>query len=250
VVFELPGNINHLRYSYFWGWEFFNYTTLLMGAIFGIGNFLKVGLDASHEWSDYWLGFGITLLLCGILSPFLLKLFLNPNRQQFIKASVLGIINGLLMYVGFYGFFFINELGWKIVLAFGIIIAAFFILFSRSKLTRVRIYPNRVSIGNMTLYYKDFVKVKWGCGNVEDNLTDQMKTKPLKILSPLVFEESGKDFTIYHYYIIIETKDCVYVAQSLYNRNQLCQNIRNGWLESWRWDGTTVPPEGWIKPEE
>ena len=249
-MYHLAGNINHLRYSYFWGLEFFNYTTLLLGAIIGIGNFLKIGLDSLHQWSDFWWGVVFTVILCGVISPFLIKLFLNPTRSQFIKASLLGIFNGVLMFVGFYGFFFVSEIGWKIVLVFGIIIGAIFIVYSRSKLTRVRIYPNRVLIGDMTLFYKDFVKVKWGCGAVEENLTDQMKTKPLKILSPLVFEESGKDFTIYHYYIIIELKEVVYVAQALYNRNQLVQNIKNGWLESWRWDGTTVPPEGWIKPED
>ena len=115
---------------------------------------------------------------------------------------------------------------------------------------RVNIFPNRISItdpkiGRVDLYYSQMVKVKWMEGTLESNLTQDLQAKKLHIVTPLEYYFIGEDFKIHFFYVMIEMPQEIYIIQPASYRNAFAQNSRNGWIETWRWDGSKIPPKDW-----
>ncbi|GAB4326576.1 MAG: hypothetical protein Kow0069_33160 [Promethearchaeota archaeon] len=110
----------------------------------------------------------------------------------------------------------------------------------------IRIYPDRFVVGHRVFRYEHLEGVWWGVGEEDLKKARNKYSKPVLLLTPLSFESRGRDFTLYHYYVFVETRTVVVVVQPLFWRSSCAQNLRNGFLEDWRWDGSTEPPAGWV----
>ena len=237
--------IDKVRYRYVYGENYFYFLATASGIVFSVVYSLIINAFSDFIFWDLWVYALIVFVVSPVISYFVIRFFFKLEKMQNIRLAVSGCVFAVFTMLSMYTILFSNEsdlITFSIVflIAVGIGCLSFYLTVGR-----VRILPNRIYIGKLELYYKDMVRVKWGVGEIQRNLTPEMKEKPLEVLTPIVYEESGEDFTIYHYYIIIEMPSVVYICQSLYFRNSLCQNIRNGWIETYRWDGSTEPPAGW-----
>ncbi len=241
--------INKLRYAYYCSFHFYYF----FGGALGIG--VAILFVALYVQTAF-LPLPAIIVLSGLagsgLTLLVLKTFLCMDRQPFLQTGLIGggIASGAawgLMWAFTEPDFALQVEGAIFfMLIAGIVVAEFAVT------DRIKIYPDRVTIGNLVLYYRDMTVVKWGVGSLErtkQELTPAQQTKPMEILSLLLFESRGKDFSISHYYAVIEMPEKIYVVQPVFWRNSLAQNLRNGWLETWRWDGSTEPPEVWVRPE-
>ncbi|MHA1819323.1 MAG: hypothetical protein ACTSU2_03670 [Promethearchaeota archaeon] len=266
-------DINYVRYKYYLDFYFYEFIAALGGVgAFFISILIEDIIFHKFPWSMileyyqksiiidtgyYMKGIGawalINLLFALILPDFILKFFFNQDKKILLKKSFYGFFANIFFTIAILSL----NLGRWILLKEGgfilLVLSLLYILAPFIKTKKLIIYPNRIKIGNMVLFYKDFIKVHWGVGEINDvirGLPASAKAKKIEILTPLLYESSGKDFTIYHYYVLIELPDIIYVVQSLFWRSSLVQNIRNGWIEEWRWDGSMEPPEDWSPPEK
>ena len=241
--------LNRLRYAYYCTYNFYYFLGCMIGggvAIVILGSYFQYG----------FLPTPALLLISAFAGSFLtllvLKTFLCLPRQPFRRA---GLFGGLVAFlVVCWGLLF--PLLGRFLLLDGLHAGIFAILtsivgFQIARMKRIKIYPDRITIGKLVLYYRDMVEVKWGVGPLErtkQELTLSQQSKPLDILTPLLFESRGKDFSISYHYALIEMPTKIYVIQPVFWRNSFAQNVRNGWLEKWRWDGATEPPAEWVRP--
>jgi hypothetical protein len=237
--------IDKVRYRYVFGENYFYFLASSTGILFSIVYSLFINLFCDYILWDLWVYALIVFIVSPVLSYFVIRFFFKLSRMQNIMLALLGCVFAVISILSLYTLFFSNESDLILVSIMFLFLVGIGPLYFYITVGRIRILPNRIYINKLELRYDKMVLVKWGVGEVARNLTAEMKQKNIEVLTPIVFEESGEDFTIYHYYTIIEMPTIVYVAQALYFRNSLPQNIRNGWIETWRWDGSTVMPEGW-----
>lgn len=241
--------VNKLRYAYYCSFHFY----YVLGGLSGMGvailfialyvKFAVLPLPAIFIIASF-AGFFLTLLV--------LKTFLGMDRRPLLLTGVLG---GVVALTSAWGLLWAVAGGDVVSQAAGVIVFVLIggiVILQLALARRIKIYPDRVIIGKLVLYYRDMKMVKWGVGSLErtkQELTPTQQANPLEVLSPLLFESRGKNFSISYYYAVVEMPEKVYVVQPVFWRNSFAQNIRNGWLETWRWDGTTEPPIGWVRPE-
>jgi hypothetical protein len=244
----LRNPINKIRYRYVIGNIYFQYLASVLGIFVGIVFYFAFITSILKNFIPFWADLLILLPISWVCVHLLVDVFLKMTPELRFRTVAIGCITCYLTFIGFSLLSNSNTINFQII---GIVLLVIDIIISGlfyHKVIQVRIYPNRIQIGKLILYYQDMIIAKWGEGKkIIKNLNERQQQKPLEVLSPLIHEEHGKDFTIYHYYIIIEMANVVYVAQPVYFKSSFVQNIRNGWIETWRWDGTTIMPEGWIK---
>ncbi len=241
--------INKLRYSYYCSFQFYYF----FGCALGIGvAILFLTLYVQTVFLPLPAIIIPSSLVGSCLTLLVLKTFLCMDRQPFLYTGLLG---GGVAGVATWGLISTLTGEDEILQVAGAILLVIItghLALQIAAADRIKIYPDRVTIGKLVLYYRDMKVVKWGVGSLErtrQELTPAQQTKPLEVLTPLLFESRGKDFSITYYYSVIEMPEKIYVVQPVFWRNSLAQNLRNGWLETWRWDGSTEPPAGWVKPD-
>jgi hypothetical protein len=242
--------INKLRYAYYCSFDFYYFIAALVGAAVAI---LFVALQLRYA------AWPIPVILavavpCGIsLALFVLKLLFSMDRGALRRAGVFGGLHAALCAGGF-------GLLWDPAAATFAMVGAILagvgvggVVWHIVRAKRIKIYPNRLCIGRLVCFFPDMLEVKWGVGSLEQarqELTEVQRAKPFCVLTPLLFESTWTNFSLSHYYIVIEMPDAIYIAQPVFWRNSFAQNARNGWLETWRWDGSTQPPAEQAKSTE
>ncbi|MHA1340205.1 MAG: hypothetical protein ACTSRZ_08240 [Promethearchaeota archaeon] len=278
-------NINKLRYYYFMDYKFFYFIAGISGIISSLLFLAIEKLILSFNKSEIFqtnytliiVIINIIYLISFIFAYFISKgiiLFIFSVERKLIKkinlfSAIIAFIftNGILFILltinkQFIEDFVINSFIFYLInanstlfLTFGIILIVLTLVATLIPLIiskKLLIYPNRIKFGKLILYYENFVNVFWGTGSIEERLKrlpEKSQFKELKILTSICFESKGKDFSIIHYYAIIEDANSLYIMQPIFWRNSFVQNIRNGWIERWRWDGSFEKPDDWIPPK-
>jgi hypothetical protein len=238
--------INKVRYTYYYDHKFYNLLGSAIGLIISIIYFSIVRFD----YQNFTLDLIYNILIIGITAFFLgmplIKCVLAVEFKYLVKAVSFAAISAILSFIGIWlEILKDNNIGLQI-LGVGLIgLDVMSMIYLRINSGTIKIFPNRVQIGKNTIYYKDIQEVKWNLHSIDNNLSEAQKKKEMKILTPIAFEFGGRDFTLFHYHVLIEMADKLYIAQPLFYRNSFVQNIKNGWVEDWRWDGTSVPPDNW-----
>ncbi len=240
--------VNKLRYSYYGSFHFYYF----LGGVLGEGT---AAIFVAFFLPSALLPIPAILCLSGLagalLTFFVLKMFLCIARRPFLLS---GAVGGLVALIGAWASTWVitgADTPQQISGGILFVLLPCVVVVQLAGAKRIKLYPDRVSVGKLVLYYQDMKEVKWGVGSLERTrreLTPGQQAKPLKVLTPLLFESHDKDFSISYYYTVIEMPKVVYVIQPVFWRNSLAQNLRNGWIETWRWDGSTEPPAGWVKP--
>ncbi len=238
--------LNKVRYRYALGNQYYAYLGACIGGFWGlIFNRILIGTDL-RNYIPLWAGLLLLIPLGWICIHFSVDIFLKMTPDLRIKTVTVGLVNCYLIFIGIDFLLISNSILFPIMGWFFIIVGCTICILIYRKVIQMRIYPDRIRLGKLILYYRDILCAKWGEGkDFAKNLNEQQKNKTMKVLTPILHEEHGKDFTIYHYYIVIEMPDIVYIAQPVYFKSSFVQNIRNGWIETWQWDGSTQMPDGW-----
>ncbi|MHA1791242.1 MAG: hypothetical protein ACTSVI_01275 [Promethearchaeota archaeon] len=95
---------------------------------------------------------------------------------------------------------------------------------------KIGLFTDGVKIGSLTIMYDDIEAIGFGSGSLERKIKELKTNKPVEILTPIEYEYVEKDFGIFHLYLIITTRDRVYVAQSINRQSNLVQDTRNAWM--------------------
>jgi hypothetical protein len=236
-------NINHLRYAYYCSFDFYNFLGTLVGA--GIAA-VVVDLQFTYRLWNIALSVPTAILSGFFLSLLTLKTFFCIEQRAWYRAGVYGGLNAIPCSIGCY---FLFENASSLFLVSGLVLvaaSAAWVIATYARSQRIKIYPNRIIIGKQAFHYNEMVNVIWGVGPLDrtkKDLNEEQRQKAFEILTPLLFESAWKDFSLSHYYILIEMPDTIFVTQPVFWRNSFAQNARNGWLETWRWDGTMMPPK-------
>ncbi len=240
--------VNKLRYAYYCSFEFFYF----LGGVTGAGTaVLFVTLYVQFTFLPIPFVIAISGLAGCFLTLLLLKTFFCMASRPFLLAGVVGGLVALCITCGLAWVILPTDVIYKVAGGILLAVVAGLVMIQLAGAKRIKIYPDRVMVGKLVLYYRDMKVVKWGVGSLErtkQELTPAQQSKPLEVLTPLLFESRGKDFSISYYYAVIEMPANIYVVQPVFWRNSLAQNVRNGWLEAWRWDGATEAPAGWVRP--
>jgi hypothetical protein len=240
---------NFLRYHYFYGDFYYILTAFQISTIFTIlYGVIDWVIDRKFRFPQGW-NIVLVLIISFILSIIFLRLFFSIKRIILIKAGLGASVLSVVLHTGIFLCLesSASSFGLGIILIVTVIIV--YILLDR-RMGRVNIFPNRISItdpkiGQVDLYYSQMVKVKWMEGTLETNLTPDLQAKKMLIVTPLEYYFIGEDFKIHFFYVMIEMANEIYIIQPASYRNAFAQNSRNGWIETWRWDGTKFPPNGW-----
>lgn len=254
-VINFRKGVNFLRYHYFFGNTFYYMISCQYCMIFCIIlEILDNGLDLLPSVAIIWK-YLIYCVIFTLITIFILTFFLKVAKK-IIGISIL--INNLLGLVLFSGLNILFNLPSNLLLKIValLMICLCFIVYLTFEYTagRINIFPDRITfkkprVRKITLYYKDMVKVRWISGSIEENMKPEWKNKNPEVLTSIKLYEEIDNFTIYYHSIMIEMENKIYFMQPETNRDSFVQNVRNGWLETWRWDGTKIPPTGWQKPE-
>jgi hypothetical protein len=252
-LLNLRNGVNFLRYHYFFG-DFYYYLvvsqiTILIGLVAGAIDLL---IDRKFTWSLL-----TTLIVLGILfislSILIHKVFFEITLNIILKSAGIATLIGLGFFSGFYLVFSPDSNSSFAILGYVILTGSImgYIHIERS-IGRINIFPNRVTIQqkglkDLVFYYKDITNVKMLEDHLEKNLTPEVKAQNVQVLTKIVPYSEGEDFTIYHFYPLIEHQGTAYILQPEVYMNTFAQNVINGWKETWRWDGTKVMPIGWKK---
>src|SRR5271157_3072898 len=234
--------VDKLRYAYYCSFDFYNFLGSAVGTAWA---FLVAYLQIEYQLWNLALTVAMAILGGFFLALLVLKTFLCMDQKSFYTAGACGGISAIPWAIGIYLLFENVSAILQLIGAAFIAIGITWIALNVARAQRIKIYPNRIVIGKHTFHYQDMVKVQWGVGALErtqKDFSEDQQQKPLEILTPLLFESVWKDFSLSHYYIVIEMPEKMYVAQPVFWRNSFAQNARNGWLETWRWDGSTQPP--------
>ena len=86
-------------------------------------------------------------------------------------------------------------------------------------------------MGKISLEYANIIKVIPAIEALDKNIPEFAKNMPIEILSPISYEYEGDDYTIFHFYSIIITRDIIYVIQPYMYHGGCAVNIRNLWLQ-------------------
>lgn len=254
-VINLRTGINFLRYHYFFGNQFYfmisSQYCLFFCLIFEILNYTFNILPSIVIAWRY-------LIYCGVFSLitiFILTLFFKVSKKIMGISILISNVLGATLFSG------LNLLmNWGSNISLGIVglllICLVFSIYSYFESTtgRINIFPNRITfkktgMKKLIIYYKDMIKVRWISGSIEENMKPEWKNKNPEVLTPIKLYEEIDNFTIYYHSIMIELENKIYFMQPETNRDSFVQNVRNGWLETWRWNGNKKMPEGWEKPE-
>lgn len=236
--------VNRVRYWYFSSFDFYYF----LGGLLGVATGIIVSLFFLNQSGLFSFLWAITFPV-GILTTLLIgRTFFSIDRPRSIQAGITGGATGLLSSYGLALLLYSPSPIGYFLGGLMVTVCIAWTIFHFSRAARVLIFPNRIIIGDLALHFKDFVNVDWGVGTLEEvtgRFSAEQKAKKLEVLTPLAFESGGKDFTLYHFYVLMETTDTIYVAQPIFWRNSFAQNVKNAWLEGWRWDGSTTPPIDW-----
>ncbi|MHA1732014.1 MAG: hypothetical protein ACTSU5_08715 [Promethearchaeota archaeon] len=242
--------LNRVRYAYFCSHDFYYFLGALLGMAAGCA---VAACVAKTPVTPVALGvvFSVAPLAGATLAWLVSRTFFNTRPGPRLRATATGCLASASSAVGVW-LLASCAAGGRVLVALGVLgistptVAAVF-FFKRAE--RIKIYPDRVTVGKLVLHYEDMLGVEWGLGSLDEyrsRLDAGRKRKDFEVLTPVLYESSGKDFTIYHHYAVVETEDALFVIQPVFWRNSLAQNLRNAWLEGWRWDGSTTPPDDWI----
>jgi hypothetical protein len=237
---------NYLRYHYFYGNAYyylqaFEFTLLVLVGV------LAIDYLPDHQW--LWDPLVMLLLVDGIccaLTLVVLKLALNPPPRIWILVT---LSNTFFVHWIAYGCLYGNDLR-----GLTLLISVFLYGLTASQVGRINLFPDRMVIYQgwrklYTLFYNEIQSVQWSVEPVANRYPADTQKIPLIILTPIELETHGEDFTIYHYYVYIATKNQTLILQPLLYRSQFAQNAYNGWIEDFRWTGENVklkmPPSSW-----
>ena len=218
-IISFKKNKNKLRYRYYISNNFFYFLTLLIGSIIGILVFvfgifrISTSTDDTNTQVPFY-----SLILSAFLGYFIcyaiLKIFFGLKKNFYKIPPIAGSISAFIVPLGLY--LIATNLNKNLyynssVLFFGFIILCLVVLsgiFLFKKTKTIRIYPDRIYIGKRVIYYKDIIYVYWVTGSIEEaielfknpeHMENKLDKKELKILTPLLYESEGRDFSVIHY---------------------------------------------------
>lgn len=241
--------VNKLRYSYYYGNVFFTFITSILGVIISILYILFDGINGILFDLNFYLSFLLIFLITFVTGMFSLKLVFAIKKKEVFEGGYYCMVAALSINIGVRILYVSNLLFLEILGIIVCLMPVIFIIYLSEKLNKIKIYPNRCYIGKKEFFYENLKLIKIDSGEINLKEINDETGKDAEILTPITYEYEGKDFSIYYYYILIETEEKIYIAQSISYRNNMVQNLRNAFYESWRWDGSTEMPENWKTPD-
>jgi hypothetical protein len=252
-LLNLRSGVNFLRYHYFFGDFYYlllvSQICLIIGGIWGVlGGIISKGFLLTPL-----ITFLLAIILFFLMAIGVLKVFFVLSTAITFKSCCAAALFGGFFVIGLLFLFSGGLQNALLGLILFIIILGVYLAFD-CRVGRINIFPNRIEIsvhGNskLIIYYRDLTMVKWVDGPLEQILTPKLKTKQIKTLSLITLYSTGEDFVIHLFYVLFELETVCYVVQPATYQSAFAQNARNGWIEKWRWDGSKLPPPGWVKPD-